>query len=346
MIKKYKKASAFLFSVIFLLFGAYFSVTQPLFFGYHFPQTSVFEQLPEANANLLEKHVKFLSEHDRTSLDGQQKIIQYIINDLKQHGISKDNIEIQSYMVNGRAYKNIIVHFQNSTSDTTKKYIIGAHYDAYSNTECAYTASCDTPHFLPGADDNASGVAGVLEIANMLKQLKFLDRNVDLVFYSTEEPPFFATTSMGSYQHAKNTKGVDLAIILEMIGYFSEKENSQHFPISAMKYLYPSTGNFIAVVSNFENILETRAVKKRFKTALAKENLIHVESINAPAKITGIDFSDHRNYWQFDMPAVMITDTSFYRNRNYHTADDTYEKLDYQKMKAVVDATLATVLSL
>ncbi len=113
-----------------------------------------------------------------------------------------------------------------------------------------------------------------------------------------------------------------------------------------MKYLYSSTGNFVAIVSDMHSTSETRAVKKRFRAQLVQKNLIGVESINAPSRIAGIDFSDHLNYWKFNIPAVMITDTSFYRNRNYHTDNDTYEKLNYRKMKAVVDATVATVLSL
>ncbi len=270
--------------------------------------------------------MKFLSEHDRTTPSKQRYIIDYIIKNLTEIGVEEKSIELQKYSVGNDSYYNIIVHYGKATTDITaaattdKKYIIGAHYGAYSAL----------PNIFPGADDNASGV----------------DRAIDIVFYSTEEPPFFRTSSMGSYQHAKNAKDFDLAIILEMIGYFSERSNSQQFPINAMKYLYSSTGNFIAIISNTYNTSETRAVKKRFRAWLVQKKLIGVESINAPSHIAGIDFSDHLNYWKFNIPEVMITDTSFYRNKNYHTGNDTYEKLNYRKMKAVVDATVATVLSL
>ncbi len=340
-LKKYKKTTLFISLLIAMIGAAYTIVTQPLLLPYHFPQTALFSQLPQSQADTLQRHVKFLSEQDRTSPENQQTIVNYIINELKNSGISDAHIERQNYRVDGMPYQNIIVHFnRGKTASTAKKYLIGAHYDAYSHAS----------EWLPGADDNASGVAGLLEIARLLQHIKNLDsgldRKIDLVFYATEEPPFFRTVAMGSYQHAKNAKGIELAIILEMIGYFSEQNNSQHFPVEQMRYLYPSTGNFIAVVSDMHNTEPTRAVKKRFKAKLAEHNLIGVESINAPARMAGIDFSDHRNYWQFDIPAVMITDTSFYRNANYHTRGDTYEKLNYRKMKAVVDATLARVLSL
>ncbi len=326
--------------VIVAVCAAYIVVTQPLLLSYHFPQTALFSQLPQSQADTLQRHVKYLSEQDRTSQENQQHIVNYILSELNRSGIEQSQIERQTYLVDGLPYQNIIVHFKAAEAQAEvdiKTYLIGAHYDAYSASER-----------LPGADDNASGVSGLLEIARMLQQIQQikLDRNIDLVFYATEEPPFFRSEAMGSYQHAKTAKHIEVAIVLEMIGYFSEQKSSQRFPIDAMKYLYPSTGNFIAVVSDMHNTRRTREVKKRFKTKLAEKEVIGVESINAPARMAGIDFSDHRNYWQFDIPAVMITDTSFYRNAHYHTRNDTYEKLDYRKMKAVVDATLATVLSL
>ncbi len=290
-----------------------------------------------ANPENLEKNVKFLSENNRTSEVGQKKIVQFIQNELNEYGVPVENIEFQLYKIEKREYKNIIVHFSaTDRRNDIPKYVIGTHYDSFID--------------LPGADDNASGVGGLLEIARILQNSEFINnRDIDLVFYSTEEPPFFETEDMGSFKHAKsikNDKNVELVIVLEMIGYFSEEDNSQNFPISFLKYFYPTKGNFIAVISNFDNSIPTRRVKSRFEGFLSQANLLEVYSMNAPAFIPGIDFSDHRNYWQFGIPAVMVTDTAFYRNKNYHTEDDTYEKLDYERMKEVVDATIATVLSL
>ncbi|PID66220.1 MAG: hypothetical protein CR975_04120 [Gammaproteobacteria bacterium] len=199
-IKKHKKLSVFVI-VIALIIALYSIVTQPLLFSYQFPQNALFAKLPEASAAALKQHVKFLSEHDRTTPSKQEYIIDYIIKKLINSGIEKKAIELQKYSVGNDYYYNIIVHYGKATTDTTvgttgKKYIIGAHYDAYSRL----------PSIFPGADDNASGVAGLLEIARVLKQVPVTDRAIDIVFYSTEEPPFFRTSSMGSYQHAKNAK--------------------------------------------------------------------------------------------------------------------------------------------
>ncbi len=286
-VKKHKKLTAFFIGILTVvsipIIVAYCVVTQPLFFSYQFPETAIFSTLPKSNAITLKQHVKFLSEHNRTTPEKQQYIIDYILNNLKNNSIDKNVIELQTYAVGNNSYQNIIVHYgKNITANSSeKKYIIGAHYDAYSHL----------PDIFPAADDNASGVAGLLEIARIINQIPITDRAIDIVFYSTEEPPFFRMSSMGSYQHAKNAQDTDLAIILEMIGYFSEQENSQQFPISAMKYVYSSTGNFIAIVSDTNNTAQTRAVKKRFSTTLAKEQLIDVESINAPAFMAGIDFN-------------------------------------------------------
>lgn len=335
IIKNHKKLLITFVTIFLLLFSAYFLIKQPLFFNYKFSKSSILWKISFTNETTLKEHVKFLSEINRTSADGEKEVVSYIMKELIKNGINEKNIEIQKYIVNEREYQNVIVHFKaySKLRLYIKKYIIGGHYDSFAE--------------LPWADDNASAIAGLLEISRILKNVP-LDRDIDLVFYSTEEPPFFATENMGSFQHAKNIQNNDnikLVVVLEMIGYFSEEESSQDFPVSFLKYLYPTNGNFIAIVSNLSNSLETRKVKSRFRSFLNKNNLITTESINAPSIIPGIDFSDHRNYWKFDIPAVMITDTSFYRNKNYHTKYDTYEKLDYKKMKEVVDATIATVLT-
>lgn len=337
-IKKHKKILTILTIIFLLFFFVYFLIKQPLFFNYKLPASSLSE-VSLSNEETLKNNVKFLSENDRLSKEGQEKIVNYILAELEKNGIAKSEIEIQKYTIQNREYENIIIHFKEQARKypyDLPKYIIGAHYDTYDK--------------LPGADDNASAVSGLLEISRVLNKIKLLrGRDIDLVFYSTEEPPFYGTNKMGSYKHAesiKNEKNIKLVLVLEMIGYFSEKEKSQDFPVSFLKYFYPTNGNFIAIVSNSSNSLKTRSVKNRFNTFLQKNNLISVESINAPSTIPGIDFSDHRNYWKFDIPALMITDTSFYRNKNYHTQNDTYEKLDYKKMKEVVDATITTILSL
>jgi hypothetical protein len=129
---------------------------------------------------------------------------------------------------------------------------------------------------------------------------------------------------------------------LEMIGCFSEAVNSQHFPIGALSGFYPSTGNFIAVVGR----LGDWSLVRRTKAAMRNASPLPVYSINAPSFVSGVDFSDQLNYWHAGHSAAMITDTAFYRNRNYHTAQDTEEKLDYKRMAMVVEGVYATVIDL
>lgn len=206
--------------------------------------------------------------------------------------------------------------------------IIGAHYDSFRHT--------------PGADDNASGVAGLLELARLFKDNP-PDRAVELLAYTLEEPPFFNTENMGSAVHAHSAalanKQIKLMISLEMIGYFSDEPDTQRYPVGFLNALYPDTGNFIAVIGRFSDIKQTRRVKALMSGATD----LPVYSINAPALIEGLDFSDHRNYWSEGFNAVMITDTAFFRNTHYHELTDTADRLDYQRMANVVQGVYAVV---
>lgn len=237
-------------------------------------------------------------------------------------------VTIQSFEVSGNTYKNVRCHFGTTESPTV---IIGAHYDSHGNT--------------PGADDNASGVAGLIELAYLLGQ-NTPDGNFELVAYTLEEPPFFATKHMGSHFHAEaiRDEGTAIAgvIVLEMIGYFTDEFGSQDYPALLFKLIYPNTGNFIAVVGK----MDQRAFTKQVKVGMQGANDLPIRSINAPAGIPGIDFSDHRNYWKFGYDAVMITDTAFYRNTAYHEAHDTWDRLDYGKMSKVVQGVYNALVQL
>ncbi|MFN0124406.1 MAG: M28 family peptidase [Blastocatellia bacterium] len=166
---------------------------------------------------------------------------------------------------------------------------------------------------------------------------------VELVAYTLEEPPFFRGELMGSAVHARALRErgarVRAMISLEMIGCFSDTPASQEFPNPALRLLYPSVGNFIAVAGDFRQI----GLVREMKGAMRRAGAIPVYSINAPGWLPGIDFSDHLNYWNAGYPAVMVTDTSFYRNKNYHTPQDTADKLDYNRMAGVVQAVFAAV---
>jgi Zn-dependent M28 family amino/carboxypeptidase len=231
--------------------------------------------------------------------------------------------DVQEYQVNGRGYRNVIARLGPTKGPLI---VIGAHYDACGDT--------------PGADDNASGVAGLLELARALAAHP-PRQPVELVAYTLEEPPFFRTEDMGSYRHAQalaaQGREVKLMLSLEMIGYFRDSPRSQRYPVGALKLLYPDQGNFIALVGAYRDFGDMRRVKGLFKGASA----LPVTSINAPESVQGVDFSDHASYWRFKMPAIMVTDTAFLRNDNYHEAGDTPETLDYRRMAQVVRGVFA-----
>ncbi|WP_179952064.1 M28 family peptidase [Marinicella rhabdoformis] len=269
-----------------------------------------------ANPEALQNHVKHLSENlsprSHKDIENLHATAEYIQKELLQFS---DRVKFQNYPVKEQIYSNVVAKFG---PDTEELIVVGAHYDVMGEHA--------------GADDNASGVAGLLELARLLSAIE-LNQSVELVAYTLEEPPYFASNKMGSFIHAESVKGrdVQLMISLEMIGYFSDEPGSQYFPIKPMEWIYPTTGNFISIVDQvFSN------AAKRLKDSINKHTDLPAYSTNAPTAIQGIDFSDHRNYWHFGFPAVMVTDTSFYRNLNYHTTEDTFEKLDYQAMAKVV----------
>jgi Zn-dependent M28 family amino/carboxypeptidase len=306
--------------IVLLLVVAWFWLTQPLLSS---PQPNGVRTVDPAR---LEAHVRKLSielsPRDIGHLENLDRAAVYIAGELAQAGGS---VSEQGYRVEGNSYRNIIARFG---PDTAERIVVGAHYDAF--------------EALPGADDNASGMAGLIELARLLGRQAPAIR-VDLVAFSTEEPPYFRTTGMGSSVHAtalsKDNVNVRAMLSLEMIGYFSDAKGSQHFPIGVLAALYPSTGNFISVVGRTSDGLLVR----RVKSAMSGASPLPVHSISAPSLLPGVDFSDQLNYWEADYNAVMITDTAFYRNRNYHTKHDTAEKLDYKRMAMVVEGVYAAV---
>lgn len=234
----------------------------------------------------------------------------------------------QVYEADGRKFRNVRARFGPADGALT---VVGAHYDAYSS--------------LPGADDNASGVAGLLELARLFGAAA-PSSAVELVAYSNEEPPFFDTPDMGSVHHAAALKssGADVraVIVLEMIGYFTDKPGKQSYPMALLRLFYPNRGDYIGVVGSLG---QTKLVR-RVKWAMRGATGLPVRSISAPTAVPGVDFSDHRSYWAAGFQAVMITDTAFYRNKAYHTADDTPDRLDYGRMSKVVIGVYEAVLAL
>ncbi|MEM1177166.1 MAG: M28 family peptidase [Acidobacteriota bacterium] len=277
--------------------------------------------MPSASVSAvrLEKHVRFLTE-DVVPRDAEhpaqlEVVAQYLEHELSLTGA---RVERQSFNVRGEAYANVIASVGPRDGP---RVIVGAHYDAFGLLGVN-----------PGADDNASGTAGLVELARLLVR-RPPPLRVDLVAFANEEPPYFASPGMGSAVHAKRLRReraeVWGMVSLEMIGYFTEE---QPWPNMLYRALFPGRGDFIAVVGRTEESQHIQALKQGMRAGP-----IPVYSFRGPMDMPGLDSSDHRSYWHEGYPAVMVTDTGFIRNPNYHTPRDTAETLDYVRMAGVVE---------
>jgi hypothetical protein len=207
--------------------------------------------------------------------------------------------------------------------------VLGAHYDSADGT--------------PGADDNASGVAVLLELARVLKPGPL---ELRLVAYGNEEPPYFWTPAMGSVHHAKLLKSEGRKVVgmvsLEMLGHYDDVPGSQKYP-KVIAWLYPNTADFLGVVGTFGPSAD---FLKRFASGLKPPAGLKVLSSRLPRIIPEIGYSDNWSYWKEGLPAVMVTDTSFLRYPHYHTAQDTPDRLNYERMADAAAGIEAAVLSI
>ncbi len=191
--------------------------------------------------------------------------------------------------------------------------LVGAHYD--------------TVRGSPGANDNASGVAALLEHSRLFTALEPAV-TVRFVAFVNEEPPFFMGSEQGSvvYARAARARGDDIRLMvsLETIGYYSEAPGSQRYP-PFLDWFFPDTGNFLGFVSN----LRSRRVLRHAAAAFRAGSDVPLEHAAVPAFVPGVDWSDHRSFWRAGYAALMATDTALYRYPYYHTPQDTPEKLTY-----------------
>ncbi|HON77470.1 MAG TPA: M28 family peptidase [Spirochaetota bacterium] len=221
---------------------------------------------------------------------------------------------LEEYHADGKAVHNVIAEIE-GTEFPEKIILIGAHYDTIEGT--------------PGADDNASAVAGLLEL-HRLMSAKPAKRTVRFVAFTLEEPPYFSTDEMGSMVHAKNARerndGIELMVCLEMLG-FAGKKVQQKFPVADMKRDYPRQGNYLAVVS-LPSSADLAYLWKRVYNSHAKKNR-EIYDMIGPSSIPGIGFSDHMSFNRFNYRNIMLTDTAFFRNDNYHTENDTFSTINF-----------------
>lgn len=288
-------------------------------FGYH-----VFAQ--QADTSVIRKHLEAIVLSDDYRNFEHVKQLNTTAEYLRSiFELYADSVYFQEYEVLGKTYKNVIAVFG---VKNVERIVVGAHYDVCGDQD--------------GADDNASGVVGLLELARLLHKQP-LSKRIDLVAYTLEEPPYFRTEYMGSFVHAKSlvqeNAQVRGMVCLEMIGYFSDSKNTQDYPINSLKLIYGKRGNYITLVRK----MGEKGFAKKFSRKYKQQHTIRTKRFVGPEKLQGIDFSDHLNYWKFGFSALMITDTAFYRNKNYHRTTDTIETLDLLKMSQVIDGVFQTL---
>lgn len=235
--------------------------------------------------------------------------------------------EDEAYESRGKPVRNIIAE-KPGNAIPEEIILVGAHYDSVIGS--------------PGANDNGSGVAAMLELARLLAD-KAHPRTVRFVAFVNEEPPFSYTPEMGSLVHARATRDrgdrIQAMLSLETIGHYSDQPGSQRYPFP-LSLFYPNTADFIGFVGNLGSRELVRSALQSFRRHASFPS----EGAAVPAWIKGVGWSDHWSFWQVGYPAIMVTDTAFFRYAHYHSAGDTPEKIDYART-ARVAAGLASVVA-
>jgi Zn-dependent M28 family amino/carboxypeptidase len=238
-------------------------------------------------------------------------------------------VAAQTYALGEESWANLEIVLP-GTDLASQIVLVGAHYDSVQGS--------------PGANDNATGVAALLELGRCLADRQHR-RTIRLVAFANEEPPLFWTRAMGSdvYARAARARADDIRAMLsvETIGYYSEAPGSQRYP-PILDRFYPDRANFIGFVSN----LASRALLKRAVAAFRAASDFPVEALAAPAFVPGVGWSDQLSFWFAGYPGIMVTDTALYRYPWYHTPQDTPDKIDYARLTVVTQGLCATLATL
>jgi Zn-dependent M28 family amino/carboxypeptidase len=276
----------------------------------------------------LERHVRKLAgeigERNLWRYEALEAAAGYIEGSLRGLGYT---VGEQVFTASDRPVRNLEAGYQGNTLPE-EIVVVGAHYDSVSGS--------------PGANDNATGVAGLLEMARLLR-LRPPERTVLFVAFVNEEPPFFQTGDMGSQAYARRARERSEQIVamisVETIGYYADGEGTQRYP-PGLGSFFPDRANFISFVGN----TASRKLVHRSIGSFRRHTRFPSEGIAAPAWIPGIGWSDQWAFWKEGFPAIMVTDTALFRYGAYHTVEDTPEKVDYERTARVV-AGLSRVVS-
>ena len=259
----------------------------------------------------------FSSQRHLTAVEG------FIEKELETYGLI---VESDYFSYRGRNFRNIVGRL--SPHRARSLVILGAHFDSVQGT--------------PGADDNASGVAVLLEAARLLARAR-VGSQVLFCAFNLEE-----LNMIGSGYFAKKLKSagakVAAMISLEMVGYTDSRPGSQKYPLG-LKAFYPDRGNFIGVIGNWRSA----SLLRRFARQMRQVRGLPVETLSVPGNgglIPAVRLSDHSSFWDAGYPALLVTDTSFFRNPHYHGSTDTLETLNFDFMAKVCEGVIGAVLAL
>ncbi len=277
------------------------------------------DEPPGSRGQALRRHLQILAgdigERNVWRPEALRAAGDYIRDEWQRQGFE---VRAQTYAAEGVDCSNLEVVVAGSDADAGV-LVVGAHYDTVAGS--------------PGADDNGSAVAALLEITRQLRGLR-PRRTLRFVAFVNEEPPFFYFGEMGSAVYARAARGRGESIAgmfsLEMLGYYRDAPGSQGYP-PLLRFFYPDRGDFIAFVSN----LRSRSVLRSAVAAFRRHSDFPVESAALPAWVPGVGWSDQLSFWRAGYPGVMVTDTAFYRNPHYHTPLDTPATLDYPRLARV-----------
>ena len=253
----------------------------------------------------------------RQNRESLQKAAAYIEGRLRAAGYE---VTRQEFLVEDFPCHNLVVEIP-GTGQADEIVVVGAHYDTIPSS--------------PGANDNTTGVAALLALAERFAGRR-PQKTLRFVAFSCEEPPYFQTSKMGSRVYARSCRkagdNIVAMLCVETIGYYTDKPGTQEYP-GPIGWFYPSVGNFIAVVGNTASRSLVRQVVGTFR----RHAEFPCEGGAVPGSVTGVGWSDHWSFWQEGYPAVMLTDTAPFRYRHYHTPQDTPDKLDFDRTARVVD---------
>ncbi|MEM7245576.1 MAG: M28 family peptidase [Acidobacteriota bacterium] len=275
-----------------------------------------------ASAQRLEADVRFMSIdcHPRNYQhhENRRRVTDMVAARFSEAGLE---VSFQDFELREGRFRNVLGRRKGTDPTASGTVIIGAHHDSCFST--------------PGADDNASAVAALLEMLRLTAGNEYR-RDQLFVSFANEEPPFFGGKDMGSHRLAEKLvadgEAVHFMLALDMLGYYSDEKGSQPSPFPGMKWLYGDRGDFIAVAGDLGSGPGLKLVKRAF---LASESL-PIRSLRSPRELGWVNLSDHSSFWENGLPGVMLTDTGPLRNRNYHGPGDTADTLDYEKLARVV----------